>query len=124
MTQQVKTYRERSREYLIKAFEELEAGDLTQASEKGWGAAAQIVKAVADERVMDHRHHAALFRAAQALSREIDDNDTEIQFALASDLHRNFYEDTLDRRGVELRLLQVARFVDRVERLLRGEGPP
>ena len=48
MTQQVKTYQERSREYLAKAFEELEAGDLTQASEKGWGAAAQIVQAAAN----------------------------------------------------------------------------
>ena len=31
MTQQIKSYRERSREYLAKAFEELDAGDLTQA---------------------------------------------------------------------------------------------
>ena len=78
---------ERSREYLAKAFEELEAGDLTQASEKGWGAAAQIVKAVADERGINHHHHAALFRTAQALSREVDDNDTEIQLVIIPILH-------------------------------------
>jgi hypothetical protein len=119
MVQQTRAYRDRSREYLAKAFRELEDGDLTQVSEKGWGAAAQMVKAVADERGMDHHCHAAVFRAAQVLAREIDDNDTEIQFALASDLHRNFYEETLDRKGVELRLQQVTQFVDRVERLLR-----
>ena len=49
MTQQVRTYRELSREYLAKAFEELKAGDLTQASERGWDAAAQIVKALAEQ---------------------------------------------------------------------------
>ena len=47
--QQAHTYQERSREYLGKAFRELADGDLTQA-QKGWGAAAQMVKAV-NERV-------------------------------------------------------------------------
>ena len=70
MVQQTRAYRDRSREYLAKAFRELEDGDLTQASEKGWGAAAQMVKAVADERGMDHHYHAAVFRAAQVHWRE------------------------------------------------------
>ena len=119
MTQQVKTYRERSREYLAKAFAELEAEDLTQASEKGWGAAAQIVKAVADERGMDHRSHRAILFAAQELTQETGDYDLEVQFAFASQLHVNFYEATLNHSAVELRLQQVAQFVDRVEGLLR-----
>ena len=58
--QQAQTYRERSREYLSKAFQELSEGDLTQASEKGWGAAAQMVKAVADERGMAHHSHRSI----------------------------------------------------------------
>ena len=55
--QQTQTYRERSRALLAEAREELGAGDLEQASVKGWGAAAQMVKAVADERGMPHEHH-------------------------------------------------------------------
>jgi hypothetical protein len=35
-------------------------------------------------------------------------------------LHRNFYEDTLDRAGVTMRLEQVASFVDSLDRLLPG----
>ena len=35
---------------LDEAFEKLDQGDLRQASENGWGAAAQMVKAVAEER--------------------------------------------------------------------------
>ena len=48
--QQTKTYQERSWAFLAKAREELAVGDLEQASEKGWGAAAMMVKAVAGQR--------------------------------------------------------------------------
>ena len=49
--QRTTTYREQSRVFLAQAhFEELAKGDLQQASEKGWGAASQMVKAIAQER--------------------------------------------------------------------------
>ena len=118
--QQALTYRERSREYLGKAFQELEAGDLTQASEKGWGAAAQIVKAVADEGGLDHRHHARLIRLAQDFAQETGDRDMEIQFSIAQQLHGNFYEGMLNHDEIEWRLQSVERFVEKVERLLRA----
>ena len=44
--------------------------------------------------------------------------DAATQFAFAEQLHRNFYEDTLDRAGVTMRLEQVATFVDSLHRLL------
>ena len=47
-------YRDQSRAYLEQANEELARDDLRQASEKGWGAASQIVKAVAEERGWEH----------------------------------------------------------------------
>ena len=47
-------YRDQSRAYLEQANEELARDDLLQASEKGWGAASQIVKAVAEERGWEH----------------------------------------------------------------------
>ena len=43
-------YREQSRRFLEQARSELREGDLAQASEKGWGAASQMVKAVAEAR--------------------------------------------------------------------------
>ena len=51
--QQTRTYREQSRAFLDKAREELDAGDLVLASEKAWGAAAMMVKAVAEQRQGD-----------------------------------------------------------------------
>ena len=41
-------YKNQSRVFLALAGDELSRGDLYQAAEKGWGAAAQIVKAAAD----------------------------------------------------------------------------
>ena len=115
--QQARTYRERSREYLSKALQELEAGDLTQASEKGWGAAAQMVKAVAQDQGMEHHSHRSILLVAQHIETDIG-GDAATQFAFAEQLHRNFYEDTLDRAGVTMRLEQVATFVDSLHRLL------
>ena len=43
-------YAEVSRRLIRQAAEELERGDLIQASEKAWGAAAQAVKAIAEQR--------------------------------------------------------------------------
>ena len=117
--QQARTYQERSREYLSKAFQELDAGDLTQASEKGWGAAAQMVKAVADERGQRHSQHRDVLGMAQALARETGNRDMQIEFALARELHSNFYEDTLDREEVQWRLQRVEQFVNKVQQLLR-----
>ena len=115
--QQAQTYQERSREYLSKAFQELADGDLTQASEKGWGATAQMVKAVANDRGMEHHSHRSLLLAAQNIENNLG-GDAVTQFAFAEQLHRNFYEDTLDRAGVTMRLEQVASFVDSLDRLL------
>ena len=54
--QEALSYQERSQEFLGKAREELAAGDLEQASEKAWDAAAMIVKAVAEARGYVKRH--------------------------------------------------------------------
>ena len=43
-------YRDSSRSLLSQAKTELAAGDVRQASEKAWGAAAQMVKAIAEQR--------------------------------------------------------------------------
>ena len=116
--QQAQTYRERSHEYLARAFSELADQDLTQASEKGWGAAAQIVKAVADYRGEDHGHHRSLFRMADRLREESGDPELSRLFDAANSLHTNFYEDALTYEGVEERLQRVRTFVEKVERFL------
>ena len=119
--QQTPTYRERSRDFLAKAYQELDQ-DLAQASEKGWGAAAEMVKAIAEERGWEHRVHRALYNNVSRLRRETGDYDLSRLFASANELHINFYENWFDREDVEWRIRDVEQFVDKVETLLTG-GP-
>ena len=100
-------YKKQSYAFLQQAQEELEKNDLLQASEKGWGAAAQMVKAVAVLRGLNHQTHRQLFSVVGSLENERFDSG----FAAANTLHSNFYEGWLDRRQVREYLAAVGLFV-------------
>ena len=87
------TYQTASRHLLAQARVELAAGDTRQASEKGWGAAAQIVKSVAEQRGWEHRNYAALFNVISRLVAETGDGDIRRLFQVANALHINFCEN-------------------------------
>lgn len=53
----VETYAKQSRTFLQKSRDYLASGDLHQASEKGWGAAAHMAKAVATARGWEYERH-------------------------------------------------------------------
>ena len=116
--QSAATFREQSRAFLEQAFLELEAGDLRQASEKGWGAAAQMVKAVAAERGWQHGTHRLLYGVMDRITVETQDVALRLGFESANTLHANFYEGTQGRDSVESYLHEVRTFVDTAEQLL------
>ena len=117
--QQAATYQQRSHELLAKARAELDT-DLAQAGEKGWGAAAEMVKAVAEQRGIYHGNHRSLYEIMARILRETGDDDLRKEFASANELHHNFYENWFDRENVEVRLGDVDRFVAKVEILLNS----
>ena len=84
-----------SREYIQRADGYLRAGDRVQASEKGWGAVAEAVKSIAEERGWNHQGHRLLNDAVLQLSQEWNRPDVRGLFDIAERLHINFYEDTL-----------------------------
>ena len=86
-------YVAKSRQVLGQARDELSRGDAVQASEKLWGAAAQMVKAIAQKRGWPHRTHGDLFSAVSCLVKETGDDDLSALFHTASGLHTNFYEN-------------------------------
>lgn len=116
--QRTTTYREQSRIFLAQAHEELAKGDLQQASEKGWGAASQMVKAIAQERGWRHRSHRSLQRVIGRLDRETDDAEWIALFSAAESLHQNFYENWSTVRVINRRLRLVERFAEKAEGLL------
>ena len=111
------TYREASRLLLTQAQSELAAGDVRQASEKGWGAAAQMVKSVAEQRGWSHRSHAALYNAVARLVSETGDDEIRRLFDVAGNLHVNFYENWNNADNVAASLADVQRLLDRLKPL-------
>ena len=101
----------KAREYWSKWPAYLAEGDLCQAGEKGWGAVAQLTKAVATDRGWQHFGHVEIRDIIRAIADESPD-EPEIRRALlqAESLPGNFYEIHLDYRGTEL-ALEDARFL-------------
>ena len=89
-------YAELSRWYIDQADDYLRAGNNIQASEKGWGAVAQALKAIAEERGWNHGGHGRIVDVVKQLADELDRQDWIILFGVAQALHTNFYEDWLD----------------------------
>ena len=103
---------------LAQAYEELKKGDFVQASEKGWGATAQMLKAIAQERGWRHFSHRDLYIALDHLHQETRDAELADLFNAGSSLHVNFYENAYTRDTIGNNLRQVDRFVDKAEGLL------
>lgn len=117
MTTKVRYYNSIGRDFLAKARRYLAEDDLLQASEKGWGAAAQMVKCIAEARGWSHEGHRQLWSAVNRLVEETGDPEMRTAFGLAGVLHTNFYEGWLPRENVEHYLAQVEELVLNLENL-------
>ena len=100
MTTRASYHVETANEFQAKAHAYLREGDLLQASEKGWGATARMVKAAAETRGWRHSSHGDLYRAVNRLARELGDGRIRILFRSASALHQNFYEGYMPEETV------------------------
>lgn len=78
------------RKYLEDADALILSGDYPQASEKLWGAAAEIVKAVGALRGIELKTHAELFQYVAKLREELKDPELSRLFHVANSLHQNF----------------------------------
>lgn len=118
MLQQEK-YRAQSQTFIEDAKGYLAARNLYQASEKGWGAAAQAIKAVAERRGWDHKHHDLIAETISHLHNETKDSELVTLYNAANSLHSNFYEGRLSQAVVALNLAQVELLVAKLARFLR-----
>ena len=116
-------YAELSRWCIGEADNYLRRRNNIQASEKGWGAAAQALKAIAEERGWNHNGHALIVDVAQQVADEQDRSDLVGLFGTAQALHVNFYENWLSSDTVGIYLNDVKRLLPELERI-RTEPPP
>ena len=117
-----RTYAEQGRIYLAQAYEELARGDLSQAAEKGWGAASQLVKAAADERGLPHQSHGFLFRAVGVLSEEEGGDVIRRGFDSGNSLHVNYYEGGGTEANIRASLQDVEALIEKIEGMLNGHN--
>ncbi|MBS7638460.1 PaREP1 family protein [Candidatus Bathyarchaeota archaeon] len=104
--------------YLKEAREFLTKGDSVQASEKLWGVAAEIVKAIASKRGIELRSHRDLWVFVDRLAEELKDPDIVRLFSIANALHQNFYEDWMPLSVVEKNAEAVIQLNEKLEKLL------
>ena len=94
-----------------------------QASEKGWGAAAQALKAIAHQRGWNHHNHGLIMDIVKQVADEQGRPDLVGMFGQAQALHTNFYENWLRTDFVEVYLDAVKMLVAELERI-RAEPSP
>ena len=116
-----------SHELIGKARVYLRDGDLRQASEKGWGAAAQIVKAVAEnwnDSGVTHGRHQDLRGLVNGLAALELNTGLKPEFRAAQNLHENFYEDDDEESVVSEDIDETERFITAMLPYLRNPSPP
>ena len=118
------TYQEAARQLLAQGLQELAEGDSRQASEKGWGAAAQMIKAIAADRGWKHDSHASLYPVIDKLVNETGDEGIRVGFGMANGLHQNFYENWGSSDYVAGGLAHVCQLLDQAGTAAGARGPP
>jgi uncharacterized protein (UPF0332 family) len=93
-------------------------GDYVQASEKYWGAFAQMVKAVAAAKGLELGEHRNIIEFVQELSKEHPELNLTDALAKARYLHTNFYEDELPHEVNAAYADTVKEAVDKLNNLL------
>lgn len=107
-----------SEKYAREMNEFLEKGDYVQASEKAWGAASQILKAVASKRGRELRN-GELHKFVSELREETGNQELRRLWQVATSLHQNFYENWLPEKIVKESIEDVKRFVRKLRELCR-----
>ena len=110
-------YRTAAHQLYDQALVELEAGDLRQASEKFWGAAAQVLKSFAEKHNLEHDSHSHAYKVIREAVRESRNPDVGEWFKHAEALHGNFYENWMIESEIRSSAADVRRLIDAVERV-------
>ena len=115
-------YSQESRAFLSRANRYLAEGDLHQASEKGWGAAARMAKAVAQAHGWTYDRHDEFFKVMRQIESLSGDPRLRSLRATANELHGFFYlhETLLDARDISRGLEDVALMLDILQPLTQS----
>ncbi len=120
MATPVNKYTAMSRDFMTRAEDYLRKGDLVQASEKSWGAAACALKSIAEQRGWQHQSHSLLFDISNQVVEELGRPDLRDMFQSAKSMHQNFYENWEPEEGVEYAVGRVKEYLSELEAVSPG----
>ena len=112
-------YLKLSEKHLTEAKEFLKRGDYVQVSEKGWDAAAEVVKALAAKEGRELRSHGELHREVIRLVTATGDDEIRHLWLSATALHQNFYENWLPPEIVEKSIEDVKKLIEKLKKFLQ-----
>ena len=117
-TDTVAYHRERSRHFLALVDDELARGELEEASNKVWGAAAHAVKAAAETRGWPHHAHSLLEETVYRLVHEEGAPPHLFgQYMMATAYHQRFYGAPPPAGGIRYGKDTIAEFIRTLESL-------
>ena len=118
----VADYRQQAREFLVKSRQYLAEDDLHQASEKGWGAAAWMAKAVAEAQGWKYTRHDEFVDVMYRAQQLSGDARVSRFRARANELHGFFYtrKRFLFPQAIDEGLNEMATLLDILEPLTRS----
>lgn len=105
-----------SEKYMKEAEDLISRRDYVQASEKAWGAAAQMVKALAAKEGRILRSHGELWAYVDEFAEKLGDVELRRLWRTANALHQNFYENWMPPRDVEYALKDVEVLVEKLRK--------
>ena len=118
----IRKHLNQARDYWNNAPHELARGDVCQAGEKGWGAVAQLTKAVATDRGWQHFGQVEIRDIIRAIADESEDRDAIRRSLMHAEmLHGNFYEINLDYTDTSLALEDATFLMQTLWNLLPDE---
>ncbi len=103
-----------AQDFLEAADREFAVGDNRQGSEKLWGAATQLMIAMAEERGWESGSHRAMKNAAERLAVEFDDDRIGFGFGVAESFHRNFHHNFMEDFELAVERPKARAFVERI----------
>jgi hypothetical protein len=112
-------YMNLSEKYLRDADDLLAKGDYIQASEKLWGSAVLMVKAVAASRGSTISSHGELFSFVRRLGEEEDEPELRRLFSVANTLHQNFYENWLHEDVIKEYSEDIKQLITELKKLIK-----
>ena len=116
---EVETYRRQARQFLARSREYLTSRDLHQASEKGWGAAAHMAKAVAAAHDWRYDKHSDFIIVINSVGRLTGNERVRMLRGIATDLQSQFYErdEFLNANDIAADVESVGELLDMLEPL-------